>query len=369
MPSLPPAVRAVAVCAAFVAVALGCAKPPSGPPQTPPAPVVVAAAARKTVPVQVRAIGSVKVLSTVHVRPRVAGELTGVHFREGDFVKQGQKLFTIDPRPYDAAVKQAEATLAKDKASLYGAELDLKRLTKVGSVAAVELDSARTAVAAGKAAVEADEAALNSARIQAGFTTIVSPITGRTGSLLVTAGNIVSTTEVNPLVIINQISPITVAFALPEQQLPAVTAAQRERGPLKVEADLRAGGSPVAGQLAFIDNAVDPTTGTVQLKAEFKNEDLALWPGQFVDVVLGLGERPNAVVVPTAAIQSGPKGQYVYVVKDKAAELKPVTVAFELGGEAILASGLTGGETVVVKGQLRLAPGSAVEVKSGGAAQ
>jgi multidrug efflux system membrane fusion protein len=331
--------------------------------------VAGAAAARTTVPVQVRANGSVQVLSTVHLPPRVAVELTGVHFREGDFVKQGQKLFTIDPRPYDAAVKQAEATLAKDKASLYGAELDLKRLTKVGSVAAVELDSARTAVAAGKAAVEADEAALNSARIQAGFTTIVSPITGRTGSLLVTAGNIVSTTEVNPLVIINQISPITVAFALPEQQLPAVTAAQRERGPLKVEADLRAGGSPVAGQLAFIDNAVDPTTGTVQLKAEFKNEDLALWPGQFVDVVLGLGERPNAVVVPTAAIQSGPKGQYVYVVKDKAAELKPVTVAFELGGEAILASGLTGGETVVVKGQLRLAPGSAVEVKSGGAAQ
>ena len=364
MPSLPSAVRAAAV--AVAAIAFGCAKPPAGPPPAAPAPVVVTTAAKKTVPVQTQAIGSVKVISTVHVRPRVNGELTGVHFKEGDFVKKGQKLFTIDPRPYDAAVKQAEATLAKDRAALFGAELDLRRIEKVGSVAAAEQDAARTAVAAGKAAVEADEAALNSARIQAGFTTIASPLDGRTGSLLVTAGNLVSSTDLNPLVIINQISPITVAFALPEHQLPAVTAAQRDRGPLKAEADLRAGGSPIAGKLAFIDNAVDATTGTVQLKAEFPNEDQALWPGQFVDVVLTVGERPNAVVVPTAVVQSGPKGQYVYVVKDGVAELRPVTVAFELGGEAVIASGLAGDETVVLDGQLRVAPGAKVEVKGGG---
>lgn len=367
MPPPPPAVRAVAVCVLLVAVALGCAKPPAAPPQAPPAPVVVAVVAKKTVPVQTRSVGSVKVISTVHVRPRVSGELTGVHFTEGDAVKKGQKLFTIDPRPYDAAVKQAEATLAKDKAALYGAELDLKRLDKVGSVAAVELDAARTAVAAGRATVEADEAALHSARIQAGFTTIYSPLDGRTGSLLVTAGNIVSASDLSPLVVINQISPITVAFALPERQLPAVAAAQRDRGPLRVEADPRDGGSPVVGRLVFLDNAVDPTTGTVQLKAEFKNEDQALWPGQFVDVVMTVGDRPGAVVVPTAAVQAGPQGQYVYVVKDGTAELRPVAVAFELGGEAVVASGLTGGETVIVEGQLRVAPGAKVEVKAGGA--
>src|SRR5688572_30646341 len=165
MPYPPPAVRAVVASLPLVAVAFGCAKPPAGPPPAPPAPVVVTAAVKKTVPVQVRAIGSVKVISTVNVRPRVSGELTGVHFTEGDFVKKGDKLFTIDPRPYDAAVKQAAATLAKDKAALFGAELDLKRIERTGSVAAVELDSARTAVAAAQAAVEADEAALQSARI------------------------------------------------------------------------------------------------------------------------------------------------------------------------------------------------------------
>lgn len=361
MSSPLPAVRA-AVASALL-VALGCAKPPAAPPPTPPAPVVVTTAVKKTVPIQARAIGSVRVIATVHVRPRVNGELTGVHFTEGDFVKKGQKLFTIDPRPYDAMVKQAEATLAKDKASLFGAELDLKRFEKTGSVAAAELDAARTAVAAGKAAVAADEAALNSARIQAGFTTIYSPLDGRTGSLLVTGGNLVSATDANPLVVINQISPITVAFSLPEQQLPTVAAAQRERGPLTVEADLRGGGSPVVGRLAFLDNAVDPTTGTVQLKAEFENEDHALWPGQFVDVLLTVGQRPGAVVVPTAVVQSGPKGQYVYAVKDGAAELRPVTVAFETGGEAVLDSGLTGDETVVLEGHLRLAPGAKVEVK------
>lgn len=366
MLSPPPAVRAVAVCALFVAVGLGCAKPPAAPPPAAPAPVVVTAAVKKTVPVQTKAIGSVKVISTVNVRPRVNGELTGVHFQEGDVVKTGQKLFTIDPRPYEAAVKQAEATLAKDKASLFGAELDLRRIDKVGSVAATELDAARTAVAAGKAAVAADEAALNSARIQAGFTTIYSPLDGRTGSLLVTAGNLVSDADTNPLVVINQISPITVAFYLPERQLPAVAAAQRDRGPLKAEADLRAGGPPIAGKLAFIDNAVDPTTGTVQLKAEFPNQDQALWPGQFVDVVLTVDRRTDAVVVPTAVVQSGPKGQYVYAVKDGVAELRPVTVAFELGGEAVIASGLAGDEAVVLEGHLRVAPGAKVEVKGGG---
>jgi multidrug efflux system membrane fusion protein len=363
----PPRARtpAWAVLVGFT-VTLGCARPPAARPEPPPAPVVVAAAVTKTVPVQLRAIGSVKAIATVSVRPRVSGELTEVHFKEGDDVAREAELFTIDPRPYEAAVKQAEANLAKDAAVLAGAELELRRIergTTGGVLSAAELDTARTAVATARATQAADEAALNSAKLQAGFTRIRAPIAGRTGGLLVTPGNLVGPTDANPLVVINQISPIHVAFSLPEQQLSVVVAAARA-GPLAVEADPRGGGPPAAGVLAFIDNAVDPATGMVQLKAEFKNADRRLWPGQFVDVVLTLGERTGSVVVPAAAVQTGQQGQYVFVVTpDKKAELRPVTVAFEQSGEAVLASGLAGGETVVVEGQLRLAPGVRVEVK------
>jgi multidrug efflux system membrane fusion protein len=361
------AVRIASLSLLTLAVALGCARPPGESPPPPPAPVLASAAQTRTVPVQFRAIGTVKTVSTVSVRPRVGGEVTGVYFAEGEEVTQGKKLFTIDPRPYEAAVKQAEATLAKDKATLYGAELDLKRIERIGgSVAAAELDSARTRVAAARAAVEADEAALRTARLQLEFTTVTSPLDGRAGAVLVTPGNLVSPSDPVPLVVINQISPIFVAFALPERQLPAVIAARRER-PLRVEASVRDGGSPAEGVLAFVDNTVDATTGTIQLKAEFENKDHRLWPGQFVDVVLTVGERPDSVVVPVEAVQAGQHGRYVYVVTPEGtAELRPVVVADELGGEAVIASGLRGGEVVVVEGQLRLAPGAKVEVKSTG---
>jgi multidrug efflux system membrane fusion protein len=354
---------------AVLLLVAGCAKPPPGKAEVPPAPVVVATAGVKTVPVQIKSIGTVRVVSTVSVRPRVGGELTAVHFREGDYVEKGQKLFTIDPRPYETAVRQAEAAVAKNKAVLAGAERDLKRIegitTGVGgsAVAAVELDTAKTAVESAKAAVAADEAALHTAKLQLSFTTITAPLDGRTGGLLVTAGNLVSANEVTPLVVINQIRPIYVSFALPEQDLPAVTAAQG-RKPLTVEAHLREGEPSIPGVLAFIDNTVDAGTGTVTLKAEFPNADRTLWPGQFVDVVLTVGERPRSVVVPTAAVQAGQKGDYVFVVKpDQTAEARPVAVAFESNGEAVVASGLAGGEVVVVEGQLRVAPGAKVEAK------
>lgn len=349
-----------------LAVLVGCSKPPAARPESPPAPVMVAAAVKKTVPVQVRSIGSVKVLATVSVRPRVGGELTEVHFREGEYVKKGQKLFTIDPRPYETALKQAEANMARDKAVLAGAELELKRIERGsagGVISFAELDAARTTFASAEATVAADAAAVNSAKLQLGFTTITSPIDGRTGNLLVTPGNLVSATEITPLVVLNQISPISVAFTLSEQRLPEVLAA-REKGPLPVEADLRGGGPLATGTLAFIDNAVDPATGTVQLKAEFPNADRRLWPGQFVDVVLRLGERPDSVTVPAAAVQAGQQGGYVFVVSaENKAEVRPVAVAFEVGGDAVIASGLSGGETVVTEGQLRLAPGTRVQVK------
>lgn len=351
----------------FVAGLAGCEKPPAAKPEPLPVPVAAAAAAVKTVPVQVRSIGTVRVISTVSIRPRVAGELTAVHFKEGDTIEQGQRLFTIDPRPYETALQQAEATLARNSANLQGAELNLARLDRLGpgSISVAEADTARVAVAAAKAAVAADRAAVKSARLQLEYTTITAPISGRTGAILITPGNLVSAMEANPLVVVNQLSPIDVQFAVPEGQLPAVAAALKERGPLRIEADLRDGRPKAVGELDFIDNAVDVGTGTVFLKAEFPNADQRLWPGQFVDVLLTLGERPNSVVVPTPALQSGQQGQYVYAVgPDKTAVFKPVKVAFEVAGEAVIASGLTGGETVVTDGQLRLAPGSKVEVKN-----
>ena len=354
---------AILLCAAVPA---GCSKPPVAARESPPAPVTVATVATKTVPVRTRTIGAVKTAASVAIRPRVGGELTGVFFKEGDYVKADQKLFTIDPRPYKAAVEQARANRAKSLALLKGAEVNLKRAEDArasGVGAPTEYDAALTAVASAKAAVEADEVAINTAEIQAGFTTILSPIDGRAGELLVDRGNLVDANGASPLVVINQVSPIHVTFTLPEQQLPVVLAA-RQRGPLKVEADPRTGGPPVAGVLAFVDNAADPLTGTVAFKAEFKNTGERLWPGVFVDVTLTLGERPDSTVVPSAALQSGQKGLYVYVVTgEKAAEVRPVTVAFEADGEAVIASGLRAGEVVVVEGQLRLAPGTKVDPK------
>lgn len=349
-----------------LAAALGCPKPPPPRPEPPPAPVLVATAGTRTVPVQVRVIGSVKVVATVAVRSRVGGTLTEVHFKEGDFVKKDQPLFTVDPRPYQTAVKQAEANLARDTALLRGAEIAVRRIEQGGgggAITANELDIARTAVASARATVEADQAALASAKIQLGFTTIISPLDGRAGELLVNAGNLIDANGTTALVVVNQMSPIYVTFALPEQQLPAVMAAQRA-GPLRAEAHVRGGESPVAGTLAFIDNTVTTESGTVQLKAEFPNADLRLWPGQFVDVVLTIRERPDSVVIPAAAVQAGQQGTYVYVVTaDKTAELRPISVAFDADGQSVVESGLKGGETVVVEGQLRLTNGTRVDPK------
>jgi multidrug efflux system membrane fusion protein len=361
--------RSALCLATFFPFALlaGCAKPPAGRSESPPAPVTVITAVRKTVPVRVQTIGSVKSLASVAIRPQVGGQLTQVHFKEGEYVKEGQKLFTIDPRPYLAAVKQAEANMAKNDALLKGAELELKRAERArtsGVGAANEYDAALTAVASARAAVEADRAALNTATLQAGFTTIASPINGRTGELLVAAGNLVEANGLNPLVMVNQLSPISVTFTLPEFQLPVVRAAQKSHGPLRVEASVRGLVKPEVGKLAFVDNAADPQTGTVQFKASFENPDNTLWPGLFVDVTLTLGTRPNSVVVPSAALQSGQEGQYVYVVTpDKKAELRWVKVAMQDEGEAVIESGLEGGETVVLEGQLRLASGTKVEPK------
>jgi membrane fusion protein, multidrug efflux system len=346
-------------------VLVGCAKPAAKATVLSVVPVTVTKSIVKTVPIEVKAIGRVKAISSVSVRAQFGGQLKEVHFKEGEYVTKDQKLFTIDPRVYEAAVKLANANLAKSKAVLQGAIRILERVEKLsgGAVSQEEIDVARTAVDTARAVVSADEAALNTAQVQESYTIIKSPLDGRTGGLLVTAGNLVSSNDANPLVVVNQVSPIHVAFSLPEQQLLEVMRANKEK-PLKVMANLRNGEKEIEGRLAFIDNAIDPTTGTVQLKAEFINADQKLWPGQFLDVVVTIRERSNSVVVQNAAIQSGQQGQYVYVVMtNKKVELRPVTVAFERGGESVISRGLNDGETVVLEGQLRLAPGAQIEVK------
>jgi multidrug efflux system membrane fusion protein len=324
------------------------------------------------VPVQIRAIGTARVFATVAVRPRVGGELTAVHFTEGKFVRAGDKLFTIDPRPYQTAIDQSKAQLDRDLALLKGAELILERsrkFTGTATITADELDKLRTDVASAAATVAADRAALRTAELQLSFTTIVSPIDGRTGNLLVTPGNLITANEAAPLVIIHQISPMSVSFAVPEQHLSTIASQLRQKGgKLPVVAVLRDKSPALTGELTFVDNTVDATTGTVQLKATFANEDRRLWPGQYVDVVLTLMDRPDSVVVPIAAVQEGQETSYVFVVgKDDKAEMRPVEVEFVTpAGEAIIATGLAGDEIVITNGHLRVSPGGKVAIKGPG---
>jgi len=330
-------------------------------------PVTVAKVEQKNVPMQIRAIGTVQPVSTVSVRPLVGGQLTRVWFREGDDVRKGQMLFTIDPRPYEAALQQAQANLARDQANQRNAESEAARyagLVKKDYVTKEEYEKITSGAEAAKAVVAADRAAVENARLQLAYCNISAPIDGRTGSLMVHAGNIVHANDTNPLVVINQVTPVYVQFAIPESQLDQV----RARGGVgvPVAAAPQNGGSPIAsGKLSFIDNAVDSTTGTITLKALFPNQNRALWPGQFVTVAVTLQERPNAVVVPSQAVQTGQRGQYVYVVKqDSSVEMRPVKIGESVNQQTIIADGVAPGETVVTDGQLRLTPKSHVDVKN-----
>ncbi len=329
-------------------------------------PVTVAQVIRKTVPVEVRAIGNVQPYHTVQVKSEVAGQLFQVAFQEGQDVRKGDLLFKIDPRPFEAVLKQAEANLARDQAQAANAEADARRyeaLFKQGIIARQQYDQVRTNADALRSTVAADEAAIENARVQLEYTTINSPLDGRTGNLLVHEGNLVKANDV-PLVVINQIQPIFVSFAVPQQFLPDIKRFMAQRT-LKVQAVPKEAGSPVSGDLKFVDNAIDVTTGTIQLKGTFANERRSLWPGQFVDVVLGLSSQPNALLVPTEAVQTGQKGTYVYVVKsDATVEARPVNVDRVMNGQSVIGSGLQAGETVVTDGQLRLTPGVKVRVRS-----
>ena len=332
-----------------------------------PIPVTIDTVIQKTVPVQLRAIGNVQAYSTVTVKSKVGGELVQVHFTEGQDVKKGSLLFTIDPRPYEAALKQAEANLRRDIAQEKHAQEDARRyesLIQKGVVPQQQYDKFRTDADALEATVLADGAAVDNAKIQLGYCSIYSPIDGRTGSLIVKQGNIIKAEDIN-LVVINQIIPIEVAFSVPEQFLPEIKRYMAS-GRLRVDAlvpmdDER----PERGVITFVDNAVDTNTGTIRLKGTFANREKKLWPGQFVNVVLTLTTEPNAIVVPTQAIQTGQGGQYVFVVKqDLTVESRPVVAGRSLSGETVIQKGLNRDEKVVTDGQLLLYPGARVEIKT-----
>jgi multidrug efflux system membrane fusion protein len=346
--------------------------PPAGKPKggaEPAVPVTVSTVSRKTVPMQLEAVGKVEPLSTVAVLARVGGELNHVHFTEGQEVQKGQVLFTLDPRPYQAALAQAEAAVARDKAVAANSASDLKRygdLVQKEYVTREQYDRIASETASAGATVKADEAAVEAARLQLEYCTIRSPLSGRTGSLLVHQGNLVKANDAQPLVVINQIRPIYVSFSVPQAQLPEIDK-YRSEGHLGVEAAAaEGGGAPQRGTLSFIDNQIDRTTGTILLKATFPNESRALWPGQFTKVRLTLTQQADAVVVPAQAVQTGQQGQYVYVVRaDQTVESRAVQVSRTVGGDTVVASGLSPGETVVTDGQLRLAPGVKVKTREG----
>jgi multidrug efflux system membrane fusion protein len=359
-------------------------------------PVVVATVTQRDVPIELTVVGNVEAYSTVSIRPQISGQLVNVHFKEGDFVKKDALLFTIDSRPIEATIAQLEANLSKDLAQQSLAEANLKRDSaqadyarqqairyqklfdeKVVSKEQVEqmastadaqaqvVQADRAAIESAKAQAVADRAAIANARVQLSYTTIRSPLDGRTGNLTVKLGNIV-TANTTDMIGIVQVEPMYVTFSVPEARLADVKR-YNANGKLPVIARPQDGGDKGdQGSLTFIDNAVDMTTGTIKLKGTFPNRDHRLWPGQFVNVVLRLTTQPNAVVVPNQAVQTGQDGLFVYVVKeDRTVEARKVTTGPRVAEDLVINSGLQVGETIVTEGQLRLAPNSRVQFGEG----
>jgi multidrug efflux system membrane fusion protein len=332
----------------------------------PPVPVTVIAVAQETVPIRLQAIGNVEAFSTVAIKARVDGQIDRVTVRDGDPVKKGALLFRVDPRPYEAALRQAEANALRDAAARDQARSQERRyqdLLDKNFVSKEAYAQIRTNAETADATARASQAALENARLNIEYCTISSPLDGFIGKVLLQAGNLVKANDVNPLVVINQVRPVYVNFAVPEQNLTEVRR-YMGAGPLRVQVLLPdPGAAPITGRLIFIDNAVDPSTGTIRMRAQFDNTDAALWPGQFVNVSLRLYEQENAIVIPAPSIQTGPEGQYVYVVgDDMLVELRKISVQRTDGERAIIASGLAKGERVVTRGQLRLAPKTRVQI-------
>jgi membrane fusion protein, multidrug efflux system len=336
-----------------------------------PVPVLVAPAAKADVPVYLEAVGTIKALNTVTVSPQVDGKLLSVSFKEGDDVKKGDVLARIDPTLYQAQLDQAIAKKAQDEAQLANARLDLDRYERLAATNATtrqQADTQKALVAQGVALVQSDQAAVENAQATLGYSTIVAPIDGRTGIRQVDEGNIVHAASSPAIVVITQIKPISVIFNLPQQDIGQVTDAFAKE-PLAVDA-LRPDTNAVIdhGTLRVIDNQVDQTTGTVKLKAEFPNAGVQLWPGQFVNVRLLIDTLKGVTVIPTGAVQRGPNGTFVYVVKDdNTAAMRPIVVQKQDETVTVVKSGLTPPERVVTTGFVRLTHGSKVAIDSGGA--
>jgi multidrug efflux system membrane fusion protein len=348
-------------------------KPPPAKPRPQPVPVVVALAQAGDVPIYLEGIGTVQAYNTVTVRAQVDGTLSRIAFVEGQDVKPGDLLAQIDPRPLRAQLNQAIATQARDAAQLANARIDLQRYTTLvaqDSIATQQLDTQRALVAQLAATVRSDLAQIDYARVQLSHTTITSPISGRTGVRLVDAGNLVHATDTTGIVTVTQIEPISALFTLPGDAVGPVNR-QMKAAPLSVSAMVRNDAMPIAqGQLLLVNNQIDATTGTVQLKATFPNKEHVLWPGQFVDVRLLLETRRNAVTIPSGAVQRGPQGLFVFVVQpDGTAQMRPVRMSSSNAGSgvALIESGIAAGEQVVTDGQLKLRPGARVRlVEPGG---
>lgn len=362
----------IVICGMLLAASAatgGCSDGRAKQPQKRVVPVRTGDVVRKNVLVQVTAIGTVEAYNTVSIKALVGGEIVDVHFKEGQDVREGDLLFKIDPRPYEAALRQAEAQLAKDEVQARNAEEQAKRyaiLVEKDYVSRDQYDQFRANADALSAAVQADRASVENSRLQLSYCTIKAPIDGRVGSVLVNKGNVIKANDL-ALVTINKVVPIYVTFSIPEQYLSNLKKHMQEKT-LTVDAVIQGEEArPVRGALTFINNAVDTTTGTIQLKGTFENSGRRLWPGQFVSVVLTLTTQRNAVVMPVAALQAGQQGQYVFVVKpDFTVEMRPVVVARTLGEDAVIEIGLSGGEKVVTDGQLQLTNGMPVEPKNNG---
>jgi multidrug efflux system membrane fusion protein len=362
---------------------------PKGPPAIP---VTVTKSVAKEMPIEVTAIGNVQPVVGVAIRSQVTGRMLKVNFKEGDYVAKGQLLFSLDSRPFVEAVKQAQANLQHDIAGVGQAQAVLVKDTAQQKYAAIEatrydilmkegvvskeqgeqfkanadsysatLNADRSNIETARAQVRQSQAALDNTKVQLSYTQLRSPMNGRTSSSIVTEGNLVSANDPTPLVTINQVSPIYVAFTVPEKYLSDVQK-YASSGKLKVVAQLDANNSRT-GSLSAFDNQVSTTTGTLQLKASFLNDDNLLWPGRFVNIVLTLTNQPDAIVVPTQAVQTSQQGQFIYVVKpDQTVEMRKIVLDRTIGDEAVIASGLGVGETVITDGQLRVTPGAKVQI-------
>ncbi len=350
----------------------------SAPPETakvarPQQPVITRAAEARAMPIRVIAVGNVQPLSVVGVRPRVEGAIVTVHFSEGQELREGDPLFTLDFRAAEAARRQAEANLARDRVQLIRAKADLVRysdLLKSGSATRQRVEQSTSDVGSLEAAIKADQATIDNATLAIDYAHIKAPVAGRTGAINTKLGSLARLGETLPMVTITQLRPITVAFSVAEVHLPRIRAAMEKS---ELEARVTVASDPgldARGTLTFIDSAIDPTTGTIALKATFPNEDTRLWPGQFVNMSLTLGVEPEALTIPAEAVQVGQTGTYVFVIdSNNVTALRLVEVDRILDGIAVIKQGLSAGEKVVIEGQMRLSPGTPVEEKAAPAPQ